>query len=114
MIDESNLWVVDLPAPGLTQAMLDDASIQVYLNFGAGVFPMPYTASAGSVNSTLTYLPEVGKFLITRFTSDNSGSIEIPLFIQYRYVIIPGGVGLHSTLPDLKDYLAVKQYFNIP
>lgn len=92
MIDESNLWVVNFPASALTQADLSTASIQVYLQFGGGEEVLPYIASAGSVNSTMSFIPEKGTILITRYTADNSGSIEIPLSLQYRYVIIPGGV----------------------
>lgn len=92
MIDESNLWVVNFPANSLSLADLSSASIQVYLQFGGGEEVLPYIASAGSVNSTLAFIPEKGTILITRFTSDNSGSIEIPLSLQYRFVIIPGGV----------------------
>lgn len=92
MIDESKLWVVNFPAASLTQADLGSASIQVYLQFGGGEEVLPYIANAGSVNSTLAFIPENGTILITRFTSDNSGSIEIPLSLQYRFVIIPGGV----------------------
>lgn len=91
-IDKSKLWVVNFPALALSQADLGTASIQVYLQFGGGEEVLPYIASAGSVNSTLSFIPEKGTILITRFTSDNSGSIEIPLSLQYRYVIIPGGV----------------------
>lgn len=92
MIDESKLWVVNFPASALSLADLSTASIQVYLQFGGGEEVLPYIAYAGSVNSTLSFIPEKGTILITRYTSDNSGDIEIPLSLQYRYVIIPGGV----------------------
>ncbi|GGB05493.1 hypothetical protein GCM10011511_31050 [Puia dinghuensis] len=91
-IDQSKLWVVNFPASALSQVDLSTASIQVYLQFGGGEEVLPYIAYAGSVNSTLSFIPETGTILITRYTSDNSGSIEIPLSLQYRYVIIPGGV----------------------
>lgn len=91
-IDESKLWVVNFPASALSLADLSTASIQVYLQFGGGEEVLPYIAYAGSVNSTLSFIPETGTILITRYTSDNSGGIEIPLSLQYRYVIIPGGV----------------------
>ena len=102
MIDESNLWVVNFPANALSQVDLSSASIQVYLQFGGGEEVLPYIASAGSVNSTLSFIPETGSILITRFTSDNSGAIEIPLSLQYRYVIIPGGVQGTSIIDPYK------------
>ncbi|HTH81831.1 MAG TPA: hypothetical protein VL490_02775, partial [Mucilaginibacter sp.] len=86
-----------------------------YLNFGAGVFPMPYTSYAGGIANTISYLPMQGKVLITRFTADNSASITLSTIIQYRYVIIPGGVniGLNNHV-NLKDYEAVRKYYRIP
>lgn len=104
-IDKSKLWVVNFPALALSQADLGTASRQVYLQFGGGEEVLPYIASAGSVNSTLSFIPEKGTILIKRFTSDNSGSIEIPLSLQYRYVIIPGGVQGSSIIDPYATHL---------
>jgi len=114
-IDQSQLHVADLAAPMLTSTVLNNATFQVYLNFGAGVFPMPYTSYAGGLANTMSYLPMQGKFLITRFTEDNSASLSLSTVIQYRYVIIPGSVniGLNNHV-NLKDYEAVRKFYRIP
>jgi len=87
----------------------------MYLDFGAGVFPMPYTSNAGGKESTISYLPMPGRILISRFTADNSASISLSTLIQYRYVIIPGSVniGLNNHV-NLKDYEAVRKFYRIP
>lgn len=114
-IDGSALVVANLAAPSVTAVMLNNASIQMYLNFGAGVFPMPYTSNAGGKESTVSYLPTPGRFLITRFTSDNSASIPLSSLLQYRYVIIPGGVNISlNNHINLKDYEAVRKFYRIP
>ena len=114
-VDGSSLVIADLSAPAITQAILDNASIQMYLDFGAGVFPMPYTSNAGGKESTISYLPMPGRILISRFTADNSASISLSTLIQYRYVIIPGSVniGLNNHV-NLKDYEAVRKFYRIP
>jgi hypothetical protein len=114
-IDESSLVVANLAASSITTSDLSNASIQVYLNFGAGVFPMPYTSDAGGKTSTMSFLPQVGRILITRYTADGTGSVSLSSVIQYRYVIIPGSVlvAVNNHI-NLKDYEAVRKYFRIP
>lgn len=114
-IDGSNLIVATLAAPALTSAMLNNSSIQVYFNYGAGVFTLPYTSDAGGKTSTMSFLPQVGSILITRFTIDDSASIWLGSNLQYRYVIIPGSVLVSvSHNINLNNYGAVKKYFRIP
>jgi hypothetical protein len=114
-IDGSSLVIMTLAAPSITAAELNNSSIQVYCDFGAGVFPLPYTSFAGGKENTINYLPQVGRFIITRFTADNSASISLSTLIQYRYVIIPGSVALAvGNHINLKNYEAVRKYFRIP
>lgn len=114
IIDASNLIIADLAAPELTQSMINDGEIEVYFTFGTDIFPLPYTSNAGGKTSTINFIPRVGKFIITRYTSDNSGSVSLSSILQYRYVLVPGGVGLVSVMPDMKNYQAVKKFLNMP
>jgi len=91
-IDESKLVVMNFPAASLSQAYLSSASIQVFFIFNGQEEPLPYTSYAGGLENTLSFIPQPGNILITRFTADNSGSIGISSILQFRYVIIPGGV----------------------
>ncbi|RYZ96880.1 MAG: collagen-like protein [Sphingobacteriaceae bacterium] len=113
--DNSAVRAADIKAPKLTAALLNNASVMVYLNFGGGVYALPYTSYAGGKLNTISYWPRVGKIIITRFTADNSRSIALSSLIQYRYVIIPGAVkAITSKNIDLSNYVAVKKFYNIP
>jgi len=92
IIDGSNLVVANFPAASLSQADLSSASIEVFFNFNGQEEVLPYTSYAGGAVSTVSFIPQQGNLLITRFTADNSGSTTLPLTLQYRFVIIPGGV----------------------
>lgn len=113
--DNSAFHAGDLAAPALTQTMLDNATFQIYFTFGGGVYTLPYTSYAGGKLNTMSYFPRVGHFIITRFTADNSNSVPLSTILQYRYVIIPGGVNIGlNNHPDLKDYEAVRKFYRIP
>jgi hypothetical protein len=115
IIDGSNEGIMNLTSTSLTQSILDNGTVMVYLTFGAGVFPMPYTSGAGGKTSTVSFIPQVGRMLITRYTADNSNSVPLSTLLQYRYILIPGGVSiaaLHHV--NLNDYEAVKRFYRIP
>jgi Collagen triple helix repeat (20 copies) len=113
--DGSSLNVGDLLAPALTQSLLDNGAFQVYFTFGAGVYTLPYTSFAGGAANTMSYWPRLGHFIVTRFTADNSNTIKLSAFIQYRYIMIPGGVKVGvNHHPDLNNYEAVRKFYRIP
>lgn len=112
--DNSVLHAGDLAASKLTQAILDNGQVQVYFTFGGGVYALPYTSYAGGKLNTMSYLPRLGHFIITRFTADNSNSVNLSTVLQYRYIIIPGGVHVATiNHVDLNDYEAVRKYYRI-
>jgi hypothetical protein len=115
--DGSKLKAVDLLAPALTDDILEKGMVQVYFRFsGSGVYALPYTSYAGGLQNIMSYLPRLKHFIITRFAFDNSGSVSLPNSLQYRYVIIPGGVAAPTAAknPNLNNYEEVKRYYNIP
>lgn len=99
-----------IAAPKLTSDLLTSGDVKVYLTFGAGTFVLPYTSNAGGKPNTISYVPMVGKILITRFTHDNSASANLPGSLQYRYVLIPGGTTARAVPIDWNDYAAVAAY----
>ena len=112
VIDLSKLKVNHIPVPQLTQAMIDNCSIQVFMRFGGVVVPLPYTAApgGGTLLSTISFMPRLGRLLITRHTHDNSASHGLGAVLSFRYIIIPGGVQANAGLQniDLNNYGAVK------
>lgn len=112
VIDLTRLKVNHLIVPRLTQALIDNGSVQVFMRFGGTVVPLPYTSApnGGTLLSTISFMPRVGRLLITRHTHDNSGSHGLGGSLSFRYIIIPGGVQANANLRniDMNDYGAVK------
>jgi hypothetical protein len=96
IIDGSKLKVANVKAPAIVDSILSSGLVMVYFTLGNGIFVLPYTSNAGGLGNTLSFLPQKGNLLITRFTADNSGSIPISASLQYRYIIIPGGKATSS------------------
>lgn len=118
IVDNSQVKVGHLYAPGISADILNSGAVLVYFNYGAGVFALPYTSYAGGKASTVNFTPGLKKIIITRFTLDNSNSIPLSTVIQYRYILIPGGVAgrqrdAYAGL-DWNNYEQVKAFFSIP
>jgi hypothetical protein len=114
-VDGSNLNIADLLAPALTQGLLDNGSVQVYLTYGSAVYPLPYTSFAGGRANTVSYLLTPGRIIITRVTLDNSEHVTLLATLQYRYILIPGSQNVGATPPvDLHNYEAVRKFYRIP
>lgn len=93
VIDGTNLKCNHIPAPQLTQTIIDRGAIQVYMRFLTSIMPLPYTSDAGPGNiaSTASFIPKPGLLLLTRYTHNNSASIGFGS-VQFRYILIPGEV----------------------
>lgn len=110
VVDGTTLKVNHLVAPKLTQAIIDGGAILVYWRYQTTVIQLPYTGDAGSgtgpaKTSTINYIPKPGVIYITRYTHDNSASVGFGA-VQFRYVLIPGGVSSNAILRglDFGDY----------
>lgn len=77
VIDGSNVKLGNVAAPAIVDSILQKGLVLVYFTFGAGIFDLPYTSDAGGMANTISFLPQKGNILITRFTSDNSNSIGL-------------------------------------
>lgn len=71
----SSMKVATVLAPALTLPMVDNAGIFVYINFGGGVYPLPYTSAAGGKVNSINFFPQKKKIGPTRFTHDYSNEI---------------------------------------
>jgi hypothetical protein len=91
-----NTWdnSTTISAPDLTETMLDQASIEVYVKYPGGMFELPYRSNAGGKFNTMIYTLAPGTITVRRNTDDcNEASCLIGLspVLEYRYVITPGG-----------------------
>lgn len=110
------------PYPTITEEILDDGIILVYIRFGGSTYPLPYTSDAGGTANTLDFFVEPpSKLFIKRFTHNDSGSVPIGGSVQIRYLLVPGNIGgglragLQARAPvNFGDYEAVKAYYGIP
>ena len=120
VIDGSNVKYIVIPAPELTNEILQNGVILVYMRFSTTIMPLPYTSDAGSgigpdKANTVSFFPEVGRLVIARYTHDNTASIGFGV-VQFRYVLIPGGVQAAPSLVDLdlRSYNAVAEALDLP
>lgn len=97
-IDGSDMKVGDIDAPQITQKILDQGVVNVYMKFSDDIYPLPYTGHAGGAANVLDFLPRLNTLYITRFTMDNSASVGFNSSLEFRYVIIPGGVAVKQKL----------------
>ncbi len=109
--------------PKITQDILDKGAVIVYgkLNgYVASVWPnnqvsqMPIsiTYNAGTImTDTWTGIGSLGAVKI-RFVNNQNFYAAISTSSSFRYVIIPGGVAVTSSI-NIKDYNAVKKAFNL-
>ncbi|MDR6944528.1 hypothetical protein [Mucilaginibacter pocheonensis] len=112
--DNSAMHAADLAAPKLTTSIINSGTVMVYFTFGGGVYTLPYTSYAGGKQNTMSYWPRLGHFIITRFTADNSNSVPLSTVLQYRYVIIPGGItAAVAKQVNINDYESVRKFYNI-
>ena len=116
-IDGSDMKVSDIDAPQLSQEILDQGVVNVYMEFSDDIYPLPYTGYAGGASNVMDFLPRLNKLFITRFTMDNSASVSFNSSLEFRYVLIPGGVAAKSKMSKVQikkmPYEEVKKRFGI-
>jgi hypothetical protein len=112
-VDNSAIKVGYIDAPKLTSTLLNSGEIKIYFTYGGGTFTLPYTSNAGGKPNVISYTPMLSKILVYRFTFDNSNSVALSTLLQYRYVLIPGGVSARkSTGINWDNYAEVAAYYH--
>lgn len=118
IIDGTSGNTTSITAPLLSQEILDKGTVLVYGKFSSSIFPLPYVSFAGGIANTLTFFPELNNIKLFRFKHDGSGGVGIPTSLQFRYILIPGGVSVSAktSQPNYKGmtYAEVCQQLNIP
>ncbi|GAA5522657.1 collagen-like protein [Aliifodinibius salicampi] len=116
-IDGSDMQVGHIDAPQISQEIIDQGVVNVYMEYSSDIYPLPYTGYAGGATNTMDFLPRLNRLFITRFTHDNSASVGFASSLEYRYVLIPGGVAAKSKISkdQIKkmSYAEVKKRFGI-
>lgn len=115
---DTTAWTATIPAPKLSDSILNLGAVKVYLNAGTrgapAVFPLPITdlfALTGVLNLNCYFTLQTINLYATDDASTYTSQGEKTF--QYRYVLIPGGV--HGVLKqtDWNDYNQVKSTLGI-
>ncbi len=111
VFDNTAIRAAHIYEPQLTAELLKNAAILVYLDYGQGVYPLPFTSNAVNRMSTITFHAKLRELVIMRFVYDAGSLISISSNIRYRYVIIPGNyfIAFKERKIDLKDPAAVER-----
>jgi hypothetical protein len=103
----------DLPAPDLSQDIIDEGAILVYFRLSGVVLQLPSTFG-GANPIYITFSPfQPGVLSILSQNLDNTAT-GLNLAIEIRYILIPGGVAAGTAnTPPSNDYHAVMGYYGI-
>lgn len=91
IFDGTQIKVATVDAPELTDEIIQKSAILVYLDYGGGIFPLPFTSSPLGRMSTISFFPRKGKIRPTRVVYDGGSLLPLNSNILYKYVIIPQG-----------------------
>lgn len=112
-----NYAAYDLPAPELTQELIDQGIVLVYFRLLGAVSPLPITLGGFSDAEpyTITFnASQPGKIIILSQYLDNTVN-TLANSSEFRYVLIPGGVAANASYEELvKDYGRLVKQFSIP
>lgn len=116
--DDTVAWTATIPAPTLSDVILNTGEIKVYLNAGTAadpsVFPLPITdlfALTGVLNLNLYFTLQT----INIYSDADAGTFTDngEKAFQYRYILIPGGVHGIPKQMDWNDYNQVKSVLGL-
>lgn len=102
-IDGTSGMSTSINAPELSTDILNKGTVMVYVSFGTGTFSVPYTSTAGGFVNTITAISSLQKIKLFRFRHDGAGTVNLPVSLSWRYILIPGGVAATAKKSNL-DY----------
>ncbi len=111
IMDGTQLRIAHIYAPQISETVMNSAVVLVYLDYGGGPFPLPFTSRPGGRMSTIGFKLKLRELLIFRMVYDGGALLMLGSSIQYRYVIIPGNyyTALKDKQVDFGDPLAVEK-----
>ncbi len=106
----------EIPAPKLTDAILNRGEIKVYLNAGTptdlAVFPLPYFNINSLLSINAFFVP--GFILVSSNADASTVTISGQKTLQYRYILIPGSVpGQKAPKVNWNNYSEVEAYLGL-
>lgn len=111
VFDNTAVRIAHIYEPQITKEVLANSAFLVFLDYGQGPYPLPYTSNAINRMSTITFHLKLRELVILRMVYDGGPLVSLNSNINYRYVIIPGNyyVSMKKRGVDLKDPAAVER-----
>lgn len=94
IIDNTQIKVATIAAPELTENIIENSAIMVYLDYNAGLFILPHTSRPSGRMTTISFFPQKGKIRPTRIVYDGGTTLSIGSNLKFKYVIIPQGTNI--------------------
>ena len=109
-------FMATISAPKLDMDILTKGEIKVYVNFRTSadpiVYPLPYVdiIFEGISISPAFYLQTIDLYANADASTVTENGTK---FLQYRYILIPGGTKASRKMVDLNNYNEVKKFYGL-
>lgn len=106
-------WSQAFTYAAITQDILDNGAVLVYVASGANYFQLPYTFyPSSSYSRTYNYVHYLGGLKVYVTDSDLT-TPATPGTLEFKVVVIEASFLMKNPNVDLNDYQAVKKSFNL-
>jgi len=109
VMDGTAMRIGHLYAPQITESVMSNSAVLMYLDYGGGTFSLPYTSGAGGKMSTIGYKLKTREIVVYRMVYDGGALLSIGSNIKFRYVIVPSNlfIGMKERNIDFSNPVAV-------
>ena len=105
-------WSQSFSYSAITQDILDNGAVLVYVASGVNYYQLPYTFYPSSVYSrTYTYVHYLGGLKV--YVTDSDLDTTEPGTLKFKVVVIEASGQIKNPNVDLNNYQAVKKAFNL-
>lgn len=109
-------YYAEINAAKLTNEILSRGDMKVYINLGSAaepyIAPLPMSDPFYDVHCSAEFLLQ--KIFLYADTDLSTVTEQGVKYLQFRYILIPGGTGARVAQPDWKDYNKVKEFYGLP
>lgn len=103
-------WIATLNVPAITQSVLTNGAVLVYIKDGTDYFQLPLTIPEDTYFTTYQFAHDLG--VVSVFVLDSDGLLPInPGTTTFKVVVISGS-GKNPNV-NYNDYNAVKAYYGL-
>ena len=105
-------WSQSFTYSAITQDILDNGAVLVYVASGANYYQLPYTFyPSSSYSRTYNYVHYLGGLKV--YVTDSDLNTPQPGTLEFKVVVIEASFLMKNPNVDLNNYQAVKKAFNL-